>query len=81
MSEAEVLTRVEGRVGRITLNRPQARALTTPVCRDIAAVLIGFPDDRGIEVVHSRRNLQGVTDNMPDITLARLSPEEGGGRR
>ena len=32
MSEAEVLCRVEGRVGRITLNRPQALHALTTTC-------------------------------------------------
>ncbi len=33
-TEDEVLCRIEGRVGRITLNRPQAlHALTTKMCR------------------------------------------------
>jgi enoyl-CoA hydratase len=52
MSEPEVLTRVEGRVGRITLNRPQAlHALTTQMCRDITAALLAWKDDPGVELV------------------------------
>lgn len=52
MSEPEVLTRVEGRVGRITLNRPQAlHALTTQMCRDITAALLAWKDDRAVELV------------------------------
>ncbi|MCR5875776.1 enoyl-CoA hydratase/isomerase family protein [Phenylobacterium sp. J426] len=52
MSEPEVLTRVEGRVGRITLNRPQAlHALTTQMCRDITAALLAWKDDPAVELV------------------------------
>lgn len=52
MSEPEVLTRVEGRVGRITLNRPQAlHALTTQMCRDITAALLAWKDDPGVALV------------------------------
>ncbi|MGA0608527.1 enoyl-CoA hydratase/isomerase family protein [Phenylobacterium sp. VNQ135] len=52
MSEPEVITRVEGRVGRITLNRPQAlHALTTRMCRDITAALLAWKDDPAVELV------------------------------
>jgi enoyl-CoA hydratase len=52
MSEPEVLTRIEGRVGRITLNRPQAlHALTTQMCRDITKALLAWKDDPGVELV------------------------------
>lgn len=53
MSEAEeVLIRVEGKVGRITLNRPQAlHALTTNICRRMIAALTAWRDDAGVELV------------------------------
>ncbi|ACG78090.1 enoyl-CoA hydratase/isomerase family protein [Phenylobacterium zucineum HLK1] len=52
MSEPEVLCRIEGRVGRITLNRPQAlHALTTRMCRDITDALLGWKDDPAVELV------------------------------
>jgi len=52
MSEPEVITRIEGRVGRITLNRPQAlHALTTRMCRDITAALLAWRDDPAVELV------------------------------
>jgi Enoyl-CoA hydratase/carnithine racemase len=52
MSEAEVLTRVEGRVGRITLNRPKAlHALTTAMCRDMTAALLAWKDDPAVALV------------------------------
>ncbi|MFN3585016.1 enoyl-CoA hydratase/isomerase family protein [Phenylobacterium sp.] len=52
MSEPEVITRIEGRVGRITLNRPQAlHALTTQMCRDITAALLAWRDDPAVELV------------------------------
>jgi len=50
--EPEVLTRVEGRVGRITLNRPQAiHALTTRMCRDITEALLAWREDAAVEMV------------------------------
>lgn len=52
MSEAEVLCRVEGRVGRITLNRPQAlHALTTNMCRLMTEALLAWQDDPAVELV------------------------------
>jgi enoyl-CoA hydratase len=52
MSELDVLTHVEGRVGRITLNRPQAlHALTTPMCRDMIQALLAWRDDPAVELV------------------------------
>jgi enoyl-CoA hydratase len=53
MSEAdEVLCRVEGRVGRITLNRPQAiHALTTNMCRLMTEALLAWRNDPGVELV------------------------------
>jgi len=53
MSESdEVLCRVEGRVGRITLNRPQAiHALTTNMCRRMTDALLAWRDDPGVELV------------------------------
>ena len=48
----EVLCRVEGRVGRITLNRPQAiHALTTNMCRLMTDALLAWRDDPGVELV------------------------------
>jgi len=52
MSEPEVLCRVEGQVGRITLNRPQAlHALTTNMCRLMTEALLAWRDDAGVELV------------------------------
>lgn len=53
MSEQdEVLCRVEGRVGRITLNRPQAiHALTTNMCRLMIDALLAWRDDPAVELV------------------------------
>jgi len=53
MSEnEEVLCRVEGRVGRITLNRPQAlHALTTHMCRLMIEALVAWRDDPAVELV------------------------------
>jgi enoyl-CoA hydratase len=50
--EAEVITRVEGRVGRITLNRPQAlHALTTNMIRLMTQALLAWRDDPAVELV------------------------------
>ena len=53
MSEPEVLVRVEGAVGRLTLNRPQALgALTTTMCRlMIDALLLWRPDPAVLAVL------------------------------
>jgi len=48
----EVLVRVEGKVGRLTLNRPQAlHALTTNMCRLITEALLAWKDDPAVELV------------------------------
>ena len=50
--ESEVLIRVEGRAGRITLNRPQAlHALTTAMCREMIAALTAWREDPAVELV------------------------------
>jgi enoyl-CoA hydratase len=52
VSEAEVIVRMEGAVGRLTLNRPQALgALTTNMCRLMIDALLAWRDDRRIEAV------------------------------
>jgi enoyl-CoA hydratase len=52
MSEPEVIVRVEGRVGRLTLNRPQAlHALTTNMIALITEALVAWRDDPGVELV------------------------------
>lgn len=51
MSE-DVLTFVEGRVGRIRLNRPKAiHALTTDMCLLMSDALLGWRDDPAVEAV------------------------------
>ncbi len=48
----EVLTRIEGKVGRITLNRPQAlHALTTAMCQAMTSALLAWRDDPAVELV------------------------------
>ncbi|THD80956.1 MAG: enoyl-CoA hydratase/isomerase family protein [Phenylobacterium sp.] len=50
--DADVIIQVEGRVGRLTLNRPQAlHALTTHMCREMIAALTAWRDDAGVELV------------------------------
>lgn len=48
----EVLTRVEGQVGRITLNRPQAlHALTTAMCQTMTEALVAWRDDPAVKLI------------------------------
>jgi enoyl-CoA hydratase len=50
--EPEVITRIEGAVGRITLNRPQAlHALTTNMCRLMIEALVAWIDDPRVRLV------------------------------
>ncbi|HEX3364872.1 enoyl-CoA hydratase/isomerase family protein [Phenylobacterium sp.] len=50
--EPEVITRVDGAVGRITLNRPQAlHALTTNMCRLMIEALVAWIDDPKVRLV------------------------------
>lgn len=50
MSDVEI--RIEGRAGRITLNRPHAlNALTPEMCRAIDAALVAWQDDPAVGVV------------------------------
>ena len=50
--EPEVLCRIDGRVGRITLNRPAAlHALTTNMCRLMTDALLAWRDDPAVALV------------------------------
>jgi len=50
--DAEVLVRIEGRVGRLTLNRPKAlHALTLNMCRRITEALLAWQTDDRVELV------------------------------
>ena len=52
MSEPEVIVRIEGRVGRLTLNRPQAlHALTTNMCRLITEALLAWRNNPAVQLV------------------------------
>lgn len=52
MSESEVLTRIEGSVGRITLNRPKAlHALNLAMCETMIEALMAWRDDAGVQSV------------------------------
>lgn len=49
---SDVLVRIEGRVGRITLNRPQAlHALTTAMCRAMIEGLVAWREDPQVDLV------------------------------
>jgi enoyl-CoA hydratase len=51
----EILVRVEGPVGRLTLNRPQAlHALTTGMCQAMIEALLAWKDDAAIALRPSR---------------------------
>jgi enoyl-CoA hydratase len=48
----EVIARVEGRVGRLTLNRPKAlHSLTTVMCLAISSALLTWREDPGVELI------------------------------
>ena len=48
----EVLIRIEGEVGRITLNRPKAlHALTTAMCKAMTEALLAWRDDPAVKLV------------------------------
>lgn len=48
----DVLVRIEGRVGRLTLNRPQAlHALNTAMCVAMTEALLAWKDDPAVELV------------------------------
>ncbi|MDR3510949.1 MAG: enoyl-CoA hydratase/isomerase family protein [Caulobacteraceae bacterium] len=52
MSEPEVIARVEGGLGRLTLNRPAAlHALTTNMCRLMIEALLAWREDPSVEAV------------------------------
>jgi len=52
ISEAEVLVRIEGAVGRLTLNRPRPlHALTTEMCRTMAEALLSWREALGLQMV------------------------------
>ncbi|MFC5343615.1 enoyl-CoA hydratase/isomerase family protein [Brevundimonas staleyi] len=52
MSEAEVITRIEGSVGRITLNRPKAlHALNLGMCEILTEALLAWRDDAAVQSV------------------------------
>ncbi|WP_309629101.1 enoyl-CoA hydratase/isomerase family protein [Brevundimonas sp.] len=52
MSESEVITRIEGSVGRITLNRPKAlHALNLGMCEAMTAALLAWRDDPAVSSV------------------------------
>ena len=52
MSEPEVIVRVEGKVGRLTLNRPQAlHALTTNMIGLLTEALVAWRDDQAVELI------------------------------
>jgi len=52
LNEAEVITRVEGGVGRITLNRPKAiHALNRGMCEAMIEALLAWRDDEAVRSV------------------------------
>lgn len=56
---SDVITAIEGRVGRITLNRPDAlHALTTPMCEAMIEALLSWRADENVTVI--------LIDHAPD---------------
>jgi len=52
ISEADILARIDGGVGRITLNRPKAlHALNTPMCQAIVETLLAWRHDPAVALV------------------------------
>jgi enoyl-CoA hydratase len=52
MDEPELLTRIEGSVGRLTLNRPKAlHALTLGMCQAMTDALMAWRDDPAVKLV------------------------------
>jgi len=52
VNEAEVILAIDGGMGRVTLNRPQAlNALTTDMCLKISRGLLDWADDPAVETV------------------------------
>ena len=52
MSEAEVVTRIENGVGRITLNRPKAiHALNRAMCEAMTEALLAWRGDAAVQSV------------------------------
>lgn len=48
----EIIARVEGRVGRLTLNRERAlHSLTTPMCLAISSALLAWREDPAVELI------------------------------
>jgi enoyl-CoA hydratase len=48
----EVIARIEGRVGRLTLNRERAlHSLTTPMCLAISSALLAWREDPAVDLV------------------------------
>ncbi len=48
----EIVARVEGRVGRISLNRPKAlNALTEPMCAAVIEALLAWREDDGVDLL------------------------------
>ena len=52
MNDAEVSIRIEGKVGRLSLNRPKAlHSLNTAMCRAITRALLDWREDPAVELV------------------------------
>ena len=52
LNEAEVIARIDGAAGRLTLNRPRAlNALTTGMCETITRTLLAWAEDDAVRMV------------------------------
>jgi enoyl-CoA hydratase len=82
-ADAEVLTRIEGGVGRLTLNRPAAlHALTLGMCELMISALLAWRDDPVVEaVVIDHAGERGFCAGGDIRMLAESGAEDGAAAR
>jgi enoyl-CoA hydratase len=78
MSEPEVIVRIEGGVGRLTLNRPDALgALTLGMCRDMIAAMLDWRTDPAVKLVLIDHLGRGFSAGGDIRTLAESAQGDG----
>jgi enoyl-CoA hydratase len=78
-AEAELLIRVEGRVGRLTLNRPKAlHSLTLNMCQLMTEALLAWQDDPAVELVMIDHSGERGFCSGGDIRMLYDSAADGG---
>ena len=74
MSYQCILTETQGRVGRITLNRPkQLNALSPTLMQELGAALLGFDADDGVGAIVITGNEKAFAAGAD---IGAISPEE-----